>query len=191
MSTSWRMPVSPATGCSEHSSRPTTLARPFPAAGLVHEAREGAQLRLAAKRVMEAQISGGLRHQGVERGIAGEAKDVVLIVVLSPFHRLDPPVVAVAAPHDASLRPMSAQALRHMLDDGTHLGALGGARRAQNRRDRSAARNVIDVHRCKTALVVMRVPERKLLAPMRRAERVVNVEDLQFARLHARAELIK
>ena len=57
---------------------------------------------------------------------------------------------------------MSAQALRHMLDDGTHLGALGRARRAQNRRDRSAARNVIDVHRCKTALVVMRVPERKL-----------------------------
>jgi hypothetical protein len=28
---------------------------------------------------MEAQISGGLRHQGVEHGIAGEAKDVVLI----------------------------------------------------------------------------------------------------------------
>jgi Transposase domain (DUF772) len=69
-----------------------------------------------------------------------------------------------------------------MLDDGTHLGALGGARRAQDRRDRSAARNVIDVHRCKTALVVMRVPERELLAAMRRAERVVNVEDLQFAR---------
>jgi hypothetical protein len=86
---------------------------------------------------------------------------------------------------------MAAQALGHMLDDGTHLGALGGARRAQDRRDRSAARNVIDVHRRKTALVVMRVPERKLLAAMRRAERVVNVEDLQFARLHARAELIK
>ena len=86
---------------------------------------------------------------------------------------------------------MAAQALGHMLDDGTHLGALGGARRAQDRRDRSAARNVIDVHRRKTALVVMRVPERKLLAAMRRAERVVNVEDLQLVRLHARAELIK
>src|ERR1700704_6553105 len=66
-----------------------------------------------------------------------------------------------------------------------------GARRAQDRRDRSAARNVIDVHRRKTALVVMRVPERKLLAAMRHAERVVNVEDLQLVRLHARAELIK
>ena len=29
MSTSWRMPVSPATGCSEHSSRATTLRGRF------------------------------------------------------------------------------------------------------------------------------------------------------------------
>ena len=134
---------------------------------------------------MEAQIGRGLRHQGIEHGIAGEAENVVRIVVFCPFHRLDPAVVAVAAPHDAGLRPMAAQALRHMLDDGTHLGALRGACRAQDRHDRRAARNVIDVHRRKTALVVMRVPERKLLAAMRRAERVVDVEDLQLARLHA------
>ena len=50
---------------------------------------------------------------------------------------------------------------------------------------------MIDVHRCEAALVVMRVPERKLLAAMRRAERVVDVEDRQLARLHGRAELIK
>ena len=37
----------------------------------------------------------------------------------------------------------------------------------------------------------MRVPERKLLAAMRRAERIVDVERLQLARLHRRAELIK
>jgi hypothetical protein len=40
-------------------------------------------------------------------------------------------------------------------------------------------------------LVVMRVPECKLLVAMRRAERVVDVEHLQLARLHGRAELIK
>ena len=56
---------------------------------------------------------------------------------------------------------------------------------------RRAARHVIDVHRRKTTLVVMRVPERKLLAAMRRAERVVDVEHLHLARLHRRAELIK
>jgi len=72
-----------------------------------------------------------------------------------------------------------------------HLAALGGARRAQDRRHRRAARHVIDVQRRKTTLVVMRVPECKLLAAMRRAERVVDVENLQLARLHARAELIK
>jgi hypothetical protein len=37
--------------------------------------------------------------------------------------------VAVAAPHDAGLRPMTAQALGHMPDDGAHLAALGSARR--------------------------------------------------------------
>ena len=78
-----------------------------------------------------------------------------------------------------------------MLDDGAHLAALGGARRAQDRRHRRAARHVINVHRRKTTLVVMRVPERKLLAAMRRTERVVDVERLHLARLHRRAELIK
>jgi hypothetical protein len=34
------------------------------------------------------------------------------------------------------------------------------------------------VHRCEAALVVMGVPESKLLSAMRRAECVVDVEDL-------------
>ncbi len=80
----------------------------------MRSARIGAQLRLAAHRMMEAQIDSSLRHQRVERGIAGEAENVVGMVVFCPFHRLDPAVVAVAAPHDAGLRPMAAQALGHM-----------------------------------------------------------------------------
>ena len=128
---------------------------------------------------MEAQIIGGLGHQGIERGIAGEAEDVVGVVVFRPVHRLDAAVMAVAAPDDAGVRPMSSQTLRHVLDDGPHLGALRGARRAQDRHHRRAARHVIDVHRREAALVVMGVPERKLLAAMRRTEGVVDVEDLQ------------
>ena len=50
------------------------------------------------------------RQINPERGIAGEAENVVGMVVFCPFHRLDPAVVAVAAPHDAGLRPMTAQA---------------------------------------------------------------------------------
>src|ERR1700733_9584791 len=49
---------------------------------------------------------------------------------------------------------------------------------------------MIDVHRRKAAFVVMRVPERQLLAAMRRAERVVNVEYRLLARLHRRADLV-
>jgi hypothetical protein len=49
---------------------------------------------------------------------------------------------------------------------------------------------VIDVHRREAALVVMRGPERELLTTMRRAKRIVDVEDFVFARLHRRAGLI-
>src|SRR6202521_5898275 len=56
-------------------------------------------------------------------------------------------------------------------------------------RCRSATCNMIDVHRCKAALVVMCVPERKLLGAMGRTERIVDVEDLKPARLHGGAEL--
>ena len=86
---------------------------------------------------------------------------------------------------------MLPQALRHVLDDGPHLRAFRGARRAQDGRDRRAARHVIDVHRCKAALVVMRIPECKLLDAMCRTEGVVDIEDLQLARLHGGAELIE
>jgi hypothetical protein len=50
---------------------------------------------------------------------------------------------------------------------------------------------VIDVHRRKAALVVMCVPERQLLAAMRRTEGVIDVEDLQLARRHGGGELIE
>jgi 1,4-dihydroxy-2-naphthoyl-CoA synthase len=49
---------------------------------------------------------------------------------------------------------------------------------------------MIDMHRGKAAFVVMRVPESKLLAAMGGTERVVNVENLQPARLHGGAELV-
>src|SRR4051812_44780649 len=85
---------------------------------------------------------------------------------------------------------MSPQALGHMLDDGPHLGTLRGASRTQDRYDRRATRHVIDVHRCEAALVVMGVPERKLLTAVRRTERVVDVQNLLLARLHGRAGLV-
>ena len=48
----------------------------------------------------------------------------------------------------------------------------GAARDHDHRR---AARHMVDVHRREAALVVMGVPERKLLNAMRRTERVVDV----------------
>jgi hypothetical protein len=105
--------------------------------------------------MMEAQIVDGLGHLCIERRIAGKAENVVVAVIFRPLHRFDATVMTVATPHDAGVRPMSPQALRHVLDDGPHLRALRGARRTQDGGDRRAARHVIDVHRRKAALVVM------------------------------------
>jgi hypothetical protein len=82
---------------------------------------------------MEAQFVSDLCHRGVEHDFAGETKDVVGAVVLRPVHCLDLAVVAVAAPDNLGVWPMSIQTFGQVLDDCPHLGALGGARRAQNR----------------------------------------------------------
>ena len=114
MSTSWPHAGRPCDRLQRALQPRHDFARPPPAAGLVQEAHIGAQLRLAAHRMIKAQIDRGLRHQGVECGIAGKAKNVVRTVLLRPVHRLDPAVMAVAAPHQAGLRPMAAQAPGHM-----------------------------------------------------------------------------
>ena len=86
---------------------------------------------------------------------------------------------------------MPAQALGHMLDDGAHLRAARGARRTQDRRHRRAARHVIDVHRRKATLVVMRNYRTQAVeTAMRCAERVVDVENRLLARPHRRAGLV-
>jgi hypothetical protein len=68
-----RMPVSPAIGCSEHSSL-HHLARPLPAGGLVHQARKGAQLSLAAQHMMEAQIVSDLCHRASSTALPARPK---------------------------------------------------------------------------------------------------------------------
>src|SRR5215510_2501487 len=62
--------------------------------------------------------------------------------------------------------------------------------RPQDRHQRRAAPHMIDMHGGKAALVLVCIPERKLLTTMRRAECVVDVEDLLFPRFHGAAELI-
>ena len=82
------------------------FARTFPAGGLIHEARIGAQLRLSAFGVMKAQIVGGFGHHRIEYRIAGEAENIIIAVVFYPFHGFDAAVMTIAAPHDTGVRPM-------------------------------------------------------------------------------------
>ena len=50
--------------------------------------------------------------------------------------------MAVAPPHDASVRPVFAQAFGHVLDDTPDLRALGRARRTKDGDNRGAARDI-------------------------------------------------
>lgn len=64
------------------------------------------------------------------------------------------------------------------------------ARRPQDGRQRRTGLYVVDMHRRKAALVMMRVPERQLLVAVRRAEGVVDIKYLAPGWLHRRAEPI-
>jgi hypothetical protein len=99
--------------------------------------------------------------------------------------------MTVAASRDARVRPVLPQPFRHVLNDGPRLRALRRARRAQNGRDRRAARHMIDVHRRKAALVVMRVQNASCWPPCA-AQNVSSIWRISsLPGFHGCAELIK
>src|SRR5512145_1982374 len=164
--------------------------RPRPAPRLVLQARVAAQLFLRADGVPEAQVIASLFNHGIQHAVAGQAEDEGLAIVLAPCHHLVAAIVAVAAPDQTRSRPVPLEAPGDVLDDGPHLRTLRRARGPQDRADGRAALDVIDMHGGEAALVLVRIPERELLAAVRRTERIVDVDDLLPARLHGYAELI-
>src|SRR5215469_1955068 len=140
--------------------------------------------------MLNAQAVGRPGNQRIEYAVAGKPKNVVDIVVFGPFHHFVTAIVTITPPDDARLRPVLAYPARDMLDDRPHLRALGCLGGPQDRHHRRAAPHMIDMHGGKAALVLVCIPERKLLTTMCRAECVVDVEDLLFPRLYPAAELI-
>jgi hypothetical protein len=61
--------------------------------------------------------------------VTGRASGAIAALIrctsAGPVHRLDAAAVAVAAPDDPGVRPISLQAFGHVLDDGPHLMPLG------------------------------------------------------------------
>ena len=98
-----------------------------------------------------------------EHAVAGEPENVIDAILLAPIHGLGPGVMAVAAPADAGLGPMAAQATGNVLEDGADLGAARRLARPQDDRHRLARTGLVNVDRQETALVVMGIEERELL----------------------------
>ncbi len=84
--------------------------------------------------------------------------------------------MAVAAHHDLDRRPAGADATDDMAQHQRHLGPIRRLAGAQDDRDGLAGRRLIDVDRQKTAAVVMRVPQRELLAAVNPVLGLVDVE---------------
>ena len=84
--------------------------------------------------------------------------------------------MAVAAHHDLDRRPARADAADHMPQDQRHLGPVRRLAGAQDDRHRLAGGCLVDVDRQKTAAVVVRVPQRELLAAVNPILGVVDIE---------------
>ena len=84
--------------------------------------------------------------------------------------------MAVAAEDDLDLGPAGADAADDMAQHQRHLGPLRRLAGAQDDRDRLAGGRLVDVDRQKAAAVVMRVPQRQLLAAVHPILGVVDVE---------------
>src|SRR5262245_18561340 len=137
----------------------------------------------------QTQMIGRLGYEGIRYAIAGKAENVVSTVVFGPFHRRVASVMPVPAPHQFCLRPVLADTPCDVLHHRPYFATLGRLGSTQDGHHRCAARDVIDVHRRKAALVMMRIPERQLLTAVGSAERVINIEDLPSVGSDAGAEL--
>ena len=84
--------------------------------------------------------------------------------------------MAVTAHDNIDRRPASADAADHMAKYQRHLGAVRRLAGTQDDRDGLAGRRLVDVDRQKAAAVVMRVPQRELLAAVHPVLGVVDVE---------------
>jgi hypothetical protein len=122
--------------------------------------------RLVVDRSFGSNRVGRLVDLSGERLGAGQAKDVVDAVLLTPGHRLGAGVMAVAAEGDVRVGPAPANVPNQAAQMGTNLNTARRLAGAQHNRNRPAALDVVDVDRQKAVLVVMGVEQRELLAAM-------------------------
>jgi hypothetical protein len=137
--------------------------------------------RLVVDCLFGSNCVGDLVDLSGQRLGAGQAKDVVDAVLLTPGHRLGAGVMAVATEGDARVGPAPANVPNQAAQMRTNLNATRRFAGAQDNRNRPAALCVVDVDRQKAVLVVMGVEQRELLTAMNHVDGVVDVE-----RHHAR-----
>ena len=112
----------------------------------------------------------------MQRGVAGQAEDVVDAVVLAPAYRLAAAVMAVAPEGQPGARPVPADAAGQVLQQGADLDTGRRLAGTQEDRHRPAALDMVDVDRKEAAGIVMRVEQRQLLVAVHRVAGVVDVE---------------
>ncbi len=113
---------------------------------------------------------------GPQRGVGRQAEYVTDPGRLAERHDLGPTVVPVSADGDVGIGPVLAD-MTHQAPDVA--GTFGTRRRlagAQQHRDRTAGRSVVDVDRQKAALAVMAIPKRELLIAVHDIAGIIDVQ---------------
>src|SRR5262249_53482896 len=140
-----------------------------PAFGGISEVTVAADLIAFTVETAESGVLGERPDLPKQHRIAGQAEDEADVVALAPRHRLRPAVMAVAAHDNLHPPPAGADAADDMAQHQRHLGPVRRLAGAQDDGYRLAARRLVDVDRQKAAAVVVRVPQRQLLAAMTRS----------------------
>ena len=151
-------------------------ALPPPRAGGAIEAGEATHPVRAGLGAAQLEIVADLVCKAVQRGVAGQAEDVVDAVRLAPGHGLGPAVVAVAPESQPGARPVPADAAHQVLEEGADLDPGRRLAGAQENRHRPAALDMIDVDGEEAPRVVKGVEQRQLLLAVHRIAGVVDVE---------------
>src|SRR5580692_460302 len=134
-----------------------------PAFGGITELAIAADLLRLAGEATQGGVFGERTDLPQQHRVDGQPEDVADALALAPRHGLRSAVMAVAADNDLDRRPAGADMADDMAQHERHLGPARRLARAQNDRDRLAARRLVNVDRQKAAAVVVRIEQRELL----------------------------
>jgi hypothetical protein len=148
----------------------------FPGFGGVVRLRVASQDRCLFQRATGADVVGFVFDGGGENLVAGQSKNVIEAVVLSPIHHLAAAIMAIASDGDLGCWPVRADAADNPAQMAAHFLAGGRFAWPQNDCDGASGSGVVNMDRKEAALIIMRIEQRQLLMTVRDIAGIIDIE---------------